>query len=105
MKSAKGCPNSECTAHKKKTIFQSSINYCPLCGTEPAAICSSRGCYTFLDDPSKKFCARCEAKRYDRADKIKKGAETTGGVIIATVGLIVANGDKALEFAKKITKK
>lgn len=55
MSSAKGCPNSECAAHKKKTLFKTSMNYCPQCGAELAAVCKSRGCYTFLDDPSKKL--------------------------------------------------
>ena len=63
MSSAKGCPNGECAAHKKKTLFKPSMNYCPQCGAELAAVCKSRGCYTFLDDPSKKLCARCEGAR------------------------------------------
>lgn len=57
MNSAKGCPNSECAAHKKKTLFKSSINYCPECGTKLAAVCKIKGCYTFLNDDSKKLCA------------------------------------------------
>lgn len=92
MSSAKGCPNGECNAHKKKkTLFKTSMNYCPQCGAELAAVCKSRGCYTFLDDPSKKLCARCEAKRADRVDGIKKagaGVLTVGGAVVGVAAKI-----------------
>lgn len=98
MSSAKGCPNSECTAHKKKILFKTSMNYCPQCGLELAAVCKSKGCYTFLDDPSKKLCARCEAKHADRIDGIKKKGAATGGAAL-TLGAAVVG------VAKKIVKK
>lgn len=87
MSSAKGCPNGECDAHKKKTLFKTSMNYCPQCGAELAAVCKSRGCYTFLDDPSKKLCARCEAKRADRVDGIKKASGTVLTLGTTVVGV------------------
>ena len=92
MSSAKGCPNGECAAHKKKTLFKLSMNYCPQCGVELAAVCKSRGCYTFLDDPSKKLCARCEAKRADRVDGIKKagGMALTAGATVVGVAAKIA---------------
>lgn len=89
MSSAKGCPNGECAAHKKKTLFKPSMNYCPQCGAELAAVCKSRGCYTFLDDPSKKLCARCEAKRTDRVDGIKKLGAAAGGAVFTVAGVAV----------------
>lgn len=98
MSSAKGCPNGECAAHQKKTLFKTSMNYCPQCGAELAAVCKSRGCYTFLDDPSKKLCARCEAKRADRVDGIKKAGATAGGAVL-TVGTMVVG--VAAKIAKK----
>ena len=98
MSSAKGCPNGECAAHKKKTLFKASMNYCPQCGTELAAVCKSRGCYTFLDDPSKKLCARCEAKRADRIDGIKKVGAGVGCTVL-TVGVTVVG--VAAKIAKK----
>lgn len=88
MSAAKGCPNGECDAHKKKALFKASMNYCPQCGAELAAVCKSRGCYTFLDDPSKKLCARCKAKRADRVDGIKKVGAAAGGAVL-TVGAAV----------------
>lgn len=68
MSSANGCPNNNCVAHKKKTLFKTSMNFCPECGTKLAAVCKSKGCYTFLDDPSKKaLCPlRGQARRQDR---------------------------------------
>lgn len=98
MSSAKGCPNGECAAHKKKTLFKASMNYCPQCGAELAAVCKSRGYYTFLDDPSKKLCARCEAKRADRVDGIKKVGAGVGGAVLA-VGTTVVG--VAVKIAKK----
>lgn len=98
MSSAKGCPNGQCAVHKKKTLFKASMNYCPQCGAELAAVCKSRGCYTFLDDPSKKLCARCEAKRADRIDRIKKAGAAAGGTVL-TVGATVVG--VAAKIAKK----
>ena len=98
MSSAKGCPNGECDAHKKKILFKTSMNYCPQCGTELAAVCKSRGCYTFLDDPSKKFCARCEANRADRVDGIKKVGAGVGGAALTVGGAVVG---VAAKIAKK----
>ena len=98
MSSAKGCPNGECAAHKKKILFKTSMNYCPQCGEELAAVCKSRGCYTFLDDPSKKLCARCEAKRADRVDGIKKVGAAAGGTVL-TVGATLVG--VAAKIAKK----
>lgn len=98
MSSAKGCPNGECAAHKKKTLFKASMNYCPQCGAELAAVCKSRGCYTFLDGSSKKLCARCEAKRADRVDEIKKVGSAASGTVL-TVGAIVVG--VAAKIAKK----
>lgn len=98
MNSAKGCPNGECAAHKKKTLFKPSMNYCPQCGAELAAVCKSRGCYTFLDDPSKKLCARCEAKRADRIDGIKKVGAGVGGTVLTVGGAVVG---VAAKIAKK----
>lgn len=104
MNSAKGCPNSECAAHKKKTLFKSSINYCPECGTRLAAVCKIKGCYTFLNDDSKKLCARCDAKRADRIDKTKKAGAAVGGAIVTAVGIIATAGEDALQLASKIKK-
>lgn len=104
MNSAKGCPNSECAAHKKKTLFKSSINYCPECGTKLAAVCKIKGCYTFLNDDSKKLCARCDAKRTDRIDKTKKAGAAVGGAIVTAVGIIATAGEDALQLASKIKK-
>ena len=98
MSSAKGCPNGECDAHKKKILFKTSMNYCPQCGTELAAVCKSRGCYTFLDEPSKKLCARCEAKRADRVDGIKKVGAGVGGAALTVGGAVVG---VAAKIAKK----
>lgn len=98
MSSAKGCANGECAAHKKKTLFKPSMNYCPQCGAELAAVCKSRGCYTFLDDPSKKLCARCEAKRADRVDGIKKVGAGVGGAVLTVGGAVVG---VAAKIAKK----
>ena len=97
MNSAKGCPNGECAAHKK-TLFKPSMNYCPQCGAELAAVCKSRGCYTFLDDSSKKLCARCEAKRADRIDGIKKVGVGVGSTVL-TAGITVVG--VAAKIAKK----
>ena len=104
MNSAKGCPNSECAAHKKKTLFKSSINYCPECGTKLAAVCKIKGCYTFLNDDSKKLCARCDAKRADRIDKTKKFGAAAGGAIVTAVGFIATAGEDVLQPASKIKK-
>lgn len=104
MNSAKGCPNGECAAHKKKTLFKSSINYCPECGTKLAAVCKIKGCYTFLNDDSKKLCARCDAKRADRIDKTKKASAAVGGAIVTAVGIIATAGEDALQLASKIKK-
>lgn len=98
MSSANGCPNNNCVAHKKKTLFKTSMNFCPECGTKLAAVCKSKGCYTFLDDPSKKRCARCEAKRADRTDKIKKKGGMAVGALVAAAGTVV-------EIASLIKKK
>lgn len=98
MSSVKGCPNGECAAHEKKTLFKASMNYCPQCGAELAAVCKSRGCYTFLDDSSKKLCARCEAKRADRVDGIKKKGAAAGGAVLTL-------GSMAVGVAAKIAKK
>lgn len=98
MSSAKGCPNGECVVHKKKALFEASMNLCPECGAELAAVCKSRGCYTFLDDPSKKLCARCEAKRADRVDRIKK-------VGAAAVGTVFTVGATVIGVAAKIVRK
>lgn len=98
MSSAKGCPNGECAAHKKKTLFKPSMNYCPQCGAELAVVCKSRGCYTFLDDPSKKLCARCEAKRADRVDGIKKVGSAASGTVLAVSAIVVG---VAAKIAKK----
>lgn len=84
MGSAKGCPNGECVAHEKKTLFKASMSYCPQCGSKLAAVCKSKGCYTFLENPSKKLCARCEAKRADGIDGIKKV-----GTAVLTIGATV----------------
>lgn len=104
MSSAKGCPNSECAAHKKKTLFKSSINYCPECGTELAAVCKTKGCYTFLNDDSKQLCARCDAKRADRIDKTKKAGAAVSGAVVTAVGIIATAGTDALQLASKIKK-
>ncbi len=98
MSSANGCPNNNCVAHKKKTLFKTSMNFCPESGTKLAAVCKSKGCYTFLDDPSKKRCARCEAKRADRTDKIKKKGGMAVGALVAAAGTVV-------EIASLIKKK
>lgn len=98
MNSAKGCPNSECAAHTKKTLFKTTMSYCPECGTELAAVCKSKGCYTFLDDPSRKLCARCEAKHSDRVDGLKKAGAVTGSVVVAAIG-------PAIKLVSKIIKK
>lgn len=98
MSSAKGCPNGECATHKKKTLFKASMNYCPQCGAELAAVCKSRGCYTFLDDPSKKLCARCEAKRADRVDEIKKVGSAASGAVLAVSAIV---GGVAAKIVKK----
>lgn len=98
MSSAKGCPNGECAAHKKKTLFKASMNYRPQCGAELAAVCKSRGCYTFLDDPSKKLCARCEAKRADRVDEIKKVGSAASGAVLAVSAIV---GGVAAKIVKK----
>ncbi len=74
------------------------MNFCPECGTKLAAVCKSKGCYTFLDDPSKKRCARCEAKRADRTDKIKKKGGMAVGALVAAAGTVV-------EIASLIKKK
>lgn len=97
MSSVNGCPNNSCAAHKKKTLYKSSMNFCPECGTPLAAVCKTKGCYTFLDDPSKKHCARCEAARADRTDKVKKA----GGM---AVGAVVAVAGAAAELASQIKK-
>lgn len=104
MNSAKGCPSSECAAHKKKTLFKSSINYCPECGTKLAAVCKIKGCYTFLNDDSKKLCARCDAKRADRIDKKKIVGAAAGGAIVTAVGIIATAGEDVLQLASKIKK-
>lgn len=104
MNSAKGCPNNECAAHKKKTLFKSSINYCPECGTKLAAVCKIKGCHTFLNDDSKKLCARCDAKRADRIDKTKKVGAAAGGAIVTAVGIIATAGEDVLQLASKIKK-
>lgn len=98
MSSVNGCPNSNCAAHKKKTLFKSSMNFCCECGTELAAVCKTKGCYTFLDDPSKKHCARCEAKRADRIDTAKKAGTMAVGAVVAAAGT-------AAELASLIKKK
>ena len=81
-----------------RRLFKLSLNYCPQCGAELAAVCKSRGCYTFLDDPSKKLCARCEAKRADRVDGIKKAGAAAGGAVL-TMGTMVVG--VAAKIAKK----
>ena len=88
MSSVKGCPNGECAAHKEKTLFKVAMNYCPQCGTELAAVCRSKGCYTFLDAPSNTLCARCEAKHADRVDGIKKTGAAAGSAVLA-LGAVV----------------
>ena len=104
MNSAKGCPNGGCTAHKKKTLFKDSMNYCPQCGAELAAVCKSKGCYTFLDDPSRKLCARCEAKHADRVDGMKKKGAAAGGAVLAVGAVVVAKGKDALSLVSKFIK-
>lgn len=97
MSSVNGCPNNSCAAHEKKTLYKSSMNFCPECGTALAAVCKTKGCYTFLDDPSKKHCARCEATRADRTDKVKKAGGMAVGAVVAVVGA-------AAELASQIKK-
>lgn len=98
MSSAKGCPNGGCAAHEKKTLFKASMNYCPQCGSKLAPVCKTKRCYTFLDNPSKKLCARCEAKRADKVDGIKKAGAAAGGAAL-TLGTVVVG------VATKVVKK
>ena len=104
MSSAKGCPNGGCAAHKKKTLFKDSMNYCPQCGAELVAVCKSKGCYTFLDDPSRKLCARCEAKRADKVDEIKKKGAAASSAVLVVGAMVATKGKDALSLVSKFIK-
>ena len=108
MKSVRGCTNKECDSYKKNDKYKKDYDYCPKCGSKLMAVCNSRGCHTFLNNPDGIYCARCLAKRKDSADHAKKNISTIGGGLLAAGGLVAKNGRtitsvvaKAIKFLPK----
>lgn len=92
MKSVRGCTNQECDSYKENLKYKKDFDYCPKCGSKLMTVCNSRGCHTFLDNPDSIFCARCLAKRKDRADHVKKNMSTIGGSVLVSGGFLAKKG-------------
>ena len=95
MKSVRGCTNQECDSYKESVQYNKDFDYCPKCGSKLMAVCRSRGCHTFIDNPDGIYCARCLAKRKDRLDQVLKGAELIGGLLATAATAVVAGANKS----------
>ena len=105
MSKVKGCPNTNCELHRKKTHFNKKDNYCFHCGTKLIYVCKSKKCYTFLGENDADYCLKCLAEIEDRKDAIKDNVKKAGGAAIAVGVGVFAKGGEIIKFAGKVVKK
>ncbi len=88
-KRIKGCPNDKCDDYKK-IKYKAEDRFCKSCGTELIFVCSK--CWTPLagDDPKKKICAKCEAKREDRKEKLIQTGKRAGQAVASLAAVAPA---------------
>ena len=102
MGRVKGCVNEECITHLKNIKYKETENFCSKCGVGLVQVCKGHNCYTFLEENDGKYCVRCQAKRDDNKDKVKKAATYVGGMAVAAGGCAVKSGKNVIKNISKL---
>jgi len=102
MDRVKGCVNEKCVAHKKKTTYKESDDYCSKCGDKLSYVCKE--CYKPLEDTSEKYCVRCLGKRQDRNDKVMKVGGSIGGALLTAGTVVLTYGKDIAKIVSKLKK-
>lgn len=87
MSGVKGCTNSKCVAVKKKITYKETEDFCSKCGGPLTYVCKK--CYTPIEK-KEKLCARHQAEKKDKADKVMKTAAQAGGAVLSVGAVIYA---------------
>ena len=105
-KRIKGCYNLACKRYRKEYKYETTDNFCTICGQELVYVCAE--CFEKIEDhgPEHKLCSTCEAKHQARreavnqsVDKMKKAVTT--GVKIAPQVVVLAQKDSVKKLVKK----
>ncbi|MBK5244962.1 MAG: hypothetical protein JJE18_08075 [Eubacteriaceae bacterium] len=100
MDRVKGCVTEKCAAHKKKTTYKESDDYCSKCGDKLSYVCKK--CYTPLEDTSEKYCVRCLAVRQDRNDNVVKVVGSIGGALLTASTVVLTKGKDIAKIISKL---
>lgn len=77
-----GCPNPECSNHKKNAKLKRNLTNCPICGSSLVHVCKNKKCHTLVEDDDKLYCILCNADREDKKAVAVKGAAVGGAGLI-----------------------
>lgn len=77
-----GCPNPECSNHKKNAKFKHSLTNCPICDSTLVHVCKNKKCRTLVEDDDRLYCFLCDADREDKKAVAAKGAAVGGAGLI-----------------------
>lgn len=77
-----GCPNPECSNHKKNAKLKHNLTNCPICGSSLVHVCKNKKCHTLVEDDDKLYCVLCNADREDKKAVAAKGAAVGGAGLI-----------------------
>ena len=105
-KRIKGCYNLACKRYRKEYKYETSDNFCTICGNELVFVCTE--CFEKIEDngPEHKLCAACEAKHQARRDAVHqnmdkvKAAVNTGVKIVPQV-VVLAQKEPVKKLVKK----
>lgn len=105
-KRIKGCYNLECRRYRKEYKYETTDNFCTICGTPLVFVCVE--CFEKIEDngPEHKLCDVCEAKHQARRDAVNQGVDKAKAVAAAGVKIVpeaIALAQK--EPVKKLVKK
>lgn len=102
MARVKGCVNDKCITHKNKVLYKETEEYCSKCGNKLSYVCKTKNCYTFLEEYDGKYCIKCQVRKDDRRDEIKKGVLQAGGVVLTIGGVAFKKGKEIVKHIPKL---
>lgn len=79
-KRIKGCPNPNCEVHRNKAKYQSTDQYCKICGTPLVFVC--KRCYAEIPDEGIdiRMCKRCKDYLRSRRKGFQNGAKNLAAI-------------------------
>ncbi|MDD7390576.1 MAG: hypothetical protein PUG60_13175 [Lachnospiraceae bacterium] len=99
MAGVKGCTNSKCVAVKKKITYKETEDFCSKCGGPLTYVCKK--CYTPIGK-KEKLCARHQAEKEDKADKVMKTAAQAGGAVLSVGAVVLTKGKDIAKYIPKL---